>query len=254
MNAYSPEAVAAAALAAMQQIRREGSIRAILGPSRSGKSARLFQIANTLSHTSSRVFYAIPNLLHASSSSALEAVAAFDPGIAAAAAVSSTVDDDGNGAKHQLSPTSVFQPFSECRPHVNFINTIEELYTLASAIEFLLVDDAHFIPDFSGGALCLAAQGVNIVFSGSNSTTEGNPWPSLAKAIALSNEFEHMQVACANCLASMACFSYHIVGAIKADYQPLCRGCYRQMRALESPIITPVGSPQRKTSNPMQPR
>lgn len=132
---------------------------------------------------------------------------------------------------------------------VTLVNSITEVYQLATAFNTLIADDAHLIPDFSDGALSLARIGKNIVFSALIATNEGVAWPSVARVIPLSDECIRLKRQCDHCKIRIAFFSYHITGVSR----PLCRGCYRTIKAQESPVISPAsasgpGSPVRKLS------
>lgn len=203
----------------------EGTIIAILGPTACGKTTRLKEYA--VQHIASRlrVCCVAPR---------------FENDAAAAAWLAASTPVEIHSQTVGSLDSLVFTP----------ISTITELYPLANSFDTLIVDDAHFLSDFSTGALSLARLGKSIIFSGLNNTIDGTTWPSLARVSNCSDRYEHMSCLCANCAQRNACFSYRIVGT-QPDYRPLCRACYRYMRAQESPIVASPGpgSPQRKLSS-----
>ena len=115
------------------------------------------------------------------------------------------------------------------------VDTSASILLLASDIDVVGIDEAQFLDD-GLVAVCneLANRGVRVIVAGLDMDFKGVPFGPMPALCAIADEVTKVHAICVKC-GSLAYLSHRLVNddkrvllGEKAQYEPLCRACYRE--------------------------
>ena len=115
------------------------------------------------------------------------------------------------------------------------VDTSASILLLASDIDVVGIDEAQFLDD-GLVAVCneLANRGVRVIVAGLDMDFKGVPFGPMPALCAIADEVTKVHAICVKC-GSLAYLSHRLVNddkrvllGEKAQYEPLCRDCYRE--------------------------
>ena len=132
------------------------------------------------------------------------------------------------------------------------VDTSASILLLASDVDVVGIDEAQFLDEGLVG-VCneLAERGVRVIIAGLDMDFKGVPFGPMPALCAIADDVTKVHAICVRC-GSLAYVSHRLVSddkrvllGEKAQYEPLCRECYRKCRdaELQSPHQEPHQDP-----------
>ncbi len=120
------------------------------------------------------------------------------------------------------------------------IDTSASILLLASEVDVVGIDEAQFFDDgLTEVCVQLADSGVRVIVAGLDMDFRGRPFGPMPALCAVADEVSKVHAICVKC-GELATFSHRTVKNDKqvllgetAEYEPLCRACYRRAVQME---------------------
>lgn len=130
-----------------------------------------------------------------------------------------------------------FLTHSGMRPPIEEV-FLDEVGQLKNKLEYDVVgiDEGQFFTNLAHDVNFLANNGVKVIISALNGTSEREPFDNIQDLIPYAEEIEKKNAVCAECGSEFATYSYYKPGDKKdkiktggaSDYDALCRVCYNK--------------------------
>jgi len=130
-----------------------------------------------------------------------------------------------------------FLTHSGIRPPIDEV-FLDEIAQLPNHLEYDVVgvDEGQFFTNLAHDVNFLANNGVKVIISALNGTSEREPFENIQDLIPYVEEIEKKNAVCAECGSEYATYSYYKAGEKKdkiktggaSDYDALCRLCYNK--------------------------